>query len=101
MNFASRVYAAAAHVSGMLTDITVTPAGGGAAYPGKVGFTEATEMVLGGEVIASAPTIRYASADLPVLAKGDSIAIGARTFKIGNIERLHDGSEVQASLVKP
>lgn len=101
MDFAARVYAAAAHVSGMLTAIVVTPAGGGAAYPGKVGFTEATEMVLGGEVIASAPAIRFAAADLPALAKGDAIAIGARSFKVGNLERQHDGSEVLATLIKP
>lgn len=100
MDFAARVYAAAARISGMLTDITITPVGGGAAYAAKVGFIEPTEMSMGGEVIASAPAIKYAAINLPLLAKGDNILIGVRNFKVLNIERLHDGGESLATLIK-
>lgn len=100
MDFAQRVYAAAAKVPGMLTEVIITPAGGVALPPMRVGFSEPDEMVLGGEAFAAMPTIQYATADLPDLAKRDTVTLGARTFKVVNVERRGDGQESRASLEK-
>lgn len=99
MDFAQRVYAAAAKVSGMLLPATVTPAGGGDPVTVQVGFSEATEMVLG-EVIASVPAIQFATADLPALAVRDVVTVDGRTWTVRAIERLHDGAESRAALSK-
>lgn len=99
MDFALHVYGAASRISGMLVDATITPVVGNS-YTCKVGFSEATEMVLAGEVIASAPYIEFASVSLPLLSKGDGIIIKAKSFKIASIERLHDGAESKAELIK-
>ena len=99
MDFALRVYAAAAKVSGMLVPATVTPAGGGDPVTAQVGFFEATEMVLG-EVIAFVPAIQYATASLPTLAVRDAVTVAGRNFIVRAIDRLHDGGESRAALSK-
>ncbi len=98
MDFAQRVYAAAAKVSGMLVAATVTPAGGDPISV-QVGFTESTEMVLG-DVIASVPAIQFATADIPSLAVRDLVTVGGRNWTVRALERLHDGGETRAALSK-
>lgn len=101
MNFAQRVYAAAAKVDGMLTSATVTHVAGGRPVTAMVGFSESSEMVLAGEVIAAAPAIKFASADLPLLGVRDTVVIGSRTFTVATPpERLGDGGESRATLAK-
>lgn len=99
MDFAQRVYAAASKVNGMLVTATVTPAGGGDPVTAQVGFSEATEMVLG-DVIAITPAIKFATADLPTLAERDAVTVAGRTFTVRTLERLHDGGESLAALRK-
>lgn len=98
MDFAQRVYAAAAKVSGMLVAATVTPTGGDPVSV-QVGFTEATEMVLG-DVIASVPAIQFATADIPSLAVRDLVTVDGRNWTVRALERLHDGGESRAALQK-
>jgi len=98
VDFAQRVYAAAAKVSGMLVAATVTPAGGNPVTV-QVGFTEATEMVLG-DVIASVPAIQFATADIPSLAVRDLVTVGGRNWTVRALDRLHDGGETRAALSK-
>lgn len=98
MDFAKRVYGAASHVSGMLTSIVITPVAGGASYSCKVGYFAPTSMNLGGEVIASEPSIKFAAADYPLIGKGDTVVVGSITSIVASVELLHDGSEKQAML---
>ena len=99
MDFAQRVYAAAAKVSGMLTTATLTPAILGDTVTAQVAFTESTEMVLG-EVIALVPAITFATADLPAIALRDQVDVVGRSFTVRAIERLNDGGETRAALSK-
>lgn len=98
MDFAQRVYGAAAKVSGMLTTVIIIPDGGGAPLEILVAYAEPSEMVLGGEVLGSAPTISFATADIPTLTTRDMVNVGAASFKVARVERLHDGGESRAFL---
>lgn len=100
MDFAQRVYGAAAKVSGMLTSVSIIPEGGGAPLVVLVSYAEPSEMVLGGEVLSSAPTITFATADLPELTTRDMVSVGAANFKVARVERLFDGGESRAILQK-
>lgn len=100
VDFAQRVYAAAANVPGMLAEAVITPAGGVPLPAVKVGYFEPDEMVLGNEVISAQPAIKYATADLPNLAKRDGVTVGGKTYKVAQIQRLGDGSESRATLEK-
>jgi hypothetical protein len=97
MDFAQRVYAAAAKVDGMLVQATAMPAGGGPPVTLMVSFSAATELVLG-DVLTFAPAIQFATADLPDLALRDEVAVAGRDFVVRQIERLHDGGETRAAL---
>lgn len=97
MDFVQRLYAAAARVDGMLKPATVTPAGGGDPVTAQVGFSEASEMVLG-DVIVSVPAIQFATADLPALAVRDAVVVSGRHWTVRALERLHDGGETRAAL---
>lgn len=100
MDFAQRVYGAAARVPGMLTPVTIIPEGGGAPLVVQVAYAEPSEMVLGGEVLASAPAISFATQDIPALTERDTVNVGASSFRVARVERLHDGGESRAILQK-
>lgn len=99
MDFAQRVYAAAAKVSGMLQEATLTPAGGGDPVTTLVGYREATEMVLG-DVLATVPTIQFPTAALPAIAVRDAVSVAGRRYTVRTLERLGDGGETRAALSK-
>lgn len=100
MDFAQRVYGAAAKVAGMLTTATIIPDGGGAPLVIAVAYAEPSEMVLGGEVLASAPAISFATADIPELTTRDQVNVDGVSYKVQRVERLHDGGESRAILKK-
>jgi hypothetical protein len=100
VDFAQRVYGAAAKVSGMLTSVTIIPDGGGAPLTVLVAYAEPSEMVLGGEVLGSAPAISFATQDIPALTTRDMVNVGASEFRVMRVERLHDGGESRAILQK-
>lgn len=98
MDFAALIYAAAASVPGMADMATVTLPGGPVQVP--VGFSEPTEVVLGGEMIADAPAITYPTSALPTLARGASLTVAGRSWRVRTVERLADGGESRATLEK-
>lgn len=93
MDFAARVYIAASHVDGMLTQVTITPANGDSVYTALVGFSEATSMVISGELISNNPSFKFATNNLPLLKKGDGIQKGTDSYVVDYIEKAHDGLE--------
>ena len=98
MDFAAMIYAAAAQVPGMADVATVTtPAG---PLQVTVGFSEPTEVMLGGEVIADSPSITYPTSAASALARGMSVAVAGRNWRVRTVERMGDGSESRATLEK-
>ena len=98
MDFAAMIYAAAAQVPGMAETATISTAGGPLLV--VVGFSEPTEVVLGGEVIADAPSITYPTSAAPTLARGALLTVAGRSWRVRTVERLADGGESRATLEK-
>ena len=65
-----------------------------------VGFSEPTEVVLGGELIADAPSITYPTSAAPTLARGALLTVAGRSWRVRTVERLADGGESRATLEK-
>ncbi len=97
MDFAAVVYAAAGRVPGMLTTAVVTLPGW-PLDPVPVGFSEPSQVMLGGEVLADAPAITYPASALPVLPRGTSVVVAGRSWRIKTVERIGDGGECRATL---
>lgn len=92
------IYAAAAQVPGMAEVATVTTQAGPQQI--TVGFSEPTEVVLGGEVIADAPSITYPTSAAPAMTRGAQVAVAGRNWRVRTVERMGDGGESRATLEK-
>lgn len=86
--------------AGMLTAATYQPAAG-PAIPVQVGFTQPDVLLLGDMVQSTDYAIEYQTADMPALASGETITIGATTYKVRrNPEKKGDGTFSHVLLTK-
>lgn len=97
MDFAAVIYAAAGRVPGMLESAVITLPGG-PLDPVPVGFSEPSQVMLGGDVLADAPAITYPASALPPLPRGTAVTVAGRSWRVKAVERLGDGGECRATL---
>lgn len=67
--------------AGMLVEATYHPAAGPAVPGIQVGFTQPDVLMMGDMVQSTDYAIEYQTADMPALARGETITIGSDTYK--------------------
>jgi len=87
--------------AGLLTGAVYRPAAGPAVPGIQVGFTRPDVLLLGDMVQSTDYAIEYQTADMPALAIGETLAIGADTYRVRrNPEKKGDGTFSHVLLTK-
>lgn len=82
-------------------DVIHTPKVGGASTSLKAFHDQPGLTIIGGDVLATDHTLRFQTASLPVVRKGDTFQIGAVTYTAReNAQPLTDGLELTVPLAR-
>ncbi len=82
--------------------VTHTSAGGGIAREVKALFTAPGQNVLGGDVFTTDYAVRYRTAALPGVVRGDTFLISGTTYRAReDAQPLLDGTEARVLLERP
>lgn len=89
---------AAAYAGPGAVDCALSAAAGGDPLPAR-GFFDAPGAVVDGLILAD-PAVRVPMSTWPLAREGDTVAIGAETYRVRVVSPLDDGAEKRLDLAK-